>query len=121
MARKDLVGKLADAGEEVIQRLAELPGGSKLVETFNGMRNRIDDLQRRIVGVEGLEQRVAELERRVEELSAAGAPARKPARRTSTPRRSAGVEPDTPGAKRAKAAVERSAEPDAGSDAGASG
>jgi len=63
---KDLLGKLADAGEGAIQRLADMPGAGKVMETMTSMRERIEDLQRRVSRLDSLEQRVAELERRVE-------------------------------------------------------
>jgi hypothetical protein len=80
--RKDLLARLADAGEDAIQRLADVPGAGKLTETLNGLRGRVDDLQRRVRGVEDLEQRVAGLEERVARLE--GGPRRASRRRAST-------------------------------------
>jgi hypothetical protein len=68
-AQKDLLSRLADAGEAAIQRLGEVPGGERFLETVNSMRNRLDELQRRVRGLEALEQRIADLERKVERLS----------------------------------------------------
>ena len=65
MARKDLLSRLADAGEEAIAKLAETPGGDRLMGTVNSLRDRIDELQRRVRGIDELERRVTELERRV--------------------------------------------------------
>jgi hypothetical protein len=74
MARKqtDLLSKIADVGEDAIQRMTDVPGATKLLEMANGMRERIDDLQKRMRGLDVLEQRVKELERRVDELSKPG-------------------------------------------------
>ena len=41
---KDFVTRLADAGEEALQRLAELPGGQKALTAANELRARVDDL-----------------------------------------------------------------------------
>ena len=37
---KDLVSRLADAGEEALHRLAELPGGQKALTAVNELRTR---------------------------------------------------------------------------------
>ncbi|HEY1366844.1 MAG TPA: hypothetical protein VGF23_07015 [Gaiellaceae bacterium] len=69
LSSKDLLSRLADAGEEAIQRLGDVPGGERLLNAANSMRNSIDDLSKRVRGLEKLETRIAELERRVDELS----------------------------------------------------
>lgn len=65
---KDFVGRLADAGEEALQRLTELPGGQRAVTAFNDLRTRVDELAKKVRGVEELEARVAVLEREVATL-----------------------------------------------------
>ena len=114
---KDLLTRLADAGEEAIQRLGEMPGANRMMDAMTGMRDRVDELQRRVRGLDALEQRVAALEQRVDELSrgdAAGLPA--------PGGEDAGVppgpdfhEPETSGARRAADAVQRSSEEQPGS------
>ena len=70
-ARKsDLLTRLVDAGEEAIQRLAEVPGGDRIVGTVNTMRDRVDELQKRVRGLEELDKRLSALERKVEKISA---------------------------------------------------
>ena len=81
--RKDLFTKLAEAGEDAIQRLSDMPGLTKVTESVNTMRTRVDDLSRRMRGVEDLERRIEVLEKRVDKLS--GPKAR---RRTTTGRAS---------------------------------
>ncbi|HXY79780.1 MAG TPA: hypothetical protein VEH55_00280, partial [Gaiellaceae bacterium] len=75
--RTDLLGRLADISEEAIQRLQEAPGADKLIGTLNTIRDRVDELQRRVRGLEDLERRLAALERKVDKLSKAGATARR--------------------------------------------
>ena len=70
---KDLLTRLADRGEEAIQRLGEAPGADRLLGVAQSLRDRLDELQRRMRGLDELERRVAELERRVDELSAPSA------------------------------------------------
>jgi uncharacterized small protein (DUF1192 family) len=67
--QKDLLTRLADAGEEAINRLSDLPGGSRFVDATNTMRARIDELQKKVRGIDELERRVAALEKQVEQLS----------------------------------------------------
>ena len=65
---KDLVARLADAGEEALQRIAELPGGARVMNGFNELRSRVDDLAKKVRGMDALEQRVAVLEKDVAAL-----------------------------------------------------
>jgi hypothetical protein len=67
--RTDLLGKLAELSEDAIHRLQEAPGGDRVVGTMNAMKDRLDDLQRRVRGIDELEARLSALERKVEKLS----------------------------------------------------
>jgi len=67
---KDLLSMLADRGEEAIQRLSDAPGADRLLGAAQALRDRMDEMQKRIRGIEALEKRVAELEKKVEALSA---------------------------------------------------
>jgi hypothetical protein len=64
-----LLGKLADFGEEAIQRLSDAPGGDRLLGALNATRERVDELQKRVRGLEDLEKRLVALERKVEKLA----------------------------------------------------
>lgn len=55
-----------------MQRLAEAPGGDRILGALNATRDRVDDLQRRVRGLEDLEKRLAAVERKVEKLSKSG-------------------------------------------------
>jgi len=83
--RGDLLGRLADLSEEAIQRLTEVPGADRAVGAINSLRERTDELQRRVRGLEALEQRLAALERKVDKLSkASGTSESATARKTTT-------------------------------------
>ena len=41
---KDVMARLANRGEDVLNKLAELPGGAKALKAFNELRERVDDL-----------------------------------------------------------------------------
>jgi hypothetical protein len=87
--RNDLLGRLADISEEALQRLSDTPGADKLLGAMNALRDRTDELQRRVRGIETLEQRIEALERKVEKLmkddgSKASSTTRRSTRTTST-------------------------------------
>jgi hypothetical protein len=79
--RNDILGKLAELSEEAMHRLQEAPGGDRVVGAMNTMRDRLDELQRRVRGIDELEKRLTSLERKVDRLAKAAGP--------STPSRSA--------------------------------
>jgi hypothetical protein len=78
---KDLFTRLAEVGEDAIQKIADMPGAAKLTEAVNTLRSRVDELQKRVRGLDELERRVSALEGRVDELS--GKPKAAPRRRTT--------------------------------------
>jgi hypothetical protein len=67
--QKDLLGKLADKGEEAISKLAEVPAADKVMSAASGMGKRLEDVQKRVRGLESLEKRLSALERRVDKLA----------------------------------------------------
>ena len=69
MITKDLISKLADRGEDVVGKLSDFPAAQRLVEAAGGLRERVDEIQRRLRGLDALERRVAELEKKVDRLS----------------------------------------------------
>ncbi len=82
---EDVIARLAGKGEQAINRLAELPGGTKALSMFNDLRTRVDDLSKKVRGIDDLERRVAKLEkelatlRRGQKAPAQNAPTRKAA------------------------------------------
>lgn len=67
--RTDLRGKLVELSEEAIHRLQDAPGGDRVVGTMNAMKDRLDELQRRVRGLDELEARLSAVERKVEKLA----------------------------------------------------
>jgi hypothetical protein len=82
--RQSIVDRLADLGEEAIQRIGNAPGGDRVLAAMAGTRDRIDDLQKRVRGLEALDKRVASIERRLDKLEGKGKPS------TTTRKRSSG-------------------------------
>jgi phage shock protein A len=74
---KDFVSRLADAGEDALQRIAELPGGNRALSAFNDLRNRVDELGKKVRGIDELEARVAKLEKELAALKRPKTPARR--------------------------------------------
>jgi hypothetical protein len=80
--RQSILDRLADLGEDAIQRIGSAPGGDKVLAAMAGTRDRIDDLQKRVRGLEDLDKRVVSIERRLDKLEGKGtssSTARKPA------------------------------------------
>jgi hypothetical protein len=69
--RTDLLGRLADMSEDAIQRLSDAPGADKLLGALNTLKDRTDDLQKRVRGLEDLEKRLTAVEEKVAKLSKA--------------------------------------------------
>jgi DNA repair exonuclease SbcCD ATPase subunit len=86
---QDLLSRLSQAGEDAIQRLGEAPGGHRVAGAANAFRERADELQRRLRGIDELEKRVAKLEQRLTALEKKPAPRRR-ASSASKPARKAG-------------------------------
>jgi uncharacterized protein YoxC len=80
-SQKDLLTRLSDVGEEALSRVAGSPATTRVLDTVGGMKERLDDVQKKVRGLDALEKRVAKLEKRVEELS-------KPTRGTTSATRS---------------------------------
>jgi hypothetical protein len=79
------VERLADVGEEAIQRIGTAPGADRVLGTLNNVRDRVDDLQKRMRGLERLEKRLTAAERRLDKLEGKGKPA--PRKTSSTSRK----------------------------------
>ena len=86
--QKDLLTRLSDAGEEALSRVAASPATARVIESVGGMRERLDEMQKKLRGLDALEQRVVTLEKRVDELS-------KPKRATASRSRAATAKPAT--------------------------
>ena len=66
---QNLLGRLADAGEEAISKVSEMPAMSRLTTTMTTLRERVDDMQKRLRGLEDIEKRLAALEKKVDNLA----------------------------------------------------
>jgi hypothetical protein len=78
--QQDLLARLADLSEDVVQRLSEAPGADRALQALKALGDKVDELQRRTRGFEELEKRLSTLEKRVDAIAKPKA-ARKPASR----------------------------------------
>ena len=86
--QKDILTQVRDLGSEALHKLADVPGGSKLLEMANESRSRLDEIQKKLRGLDALEKRVAKLEQQLGVQPKKTTTARKTAaRKTSSPRR----------------------------------
>jgi len=84
--KPDLIAKLADRGEDVVGRISDFPAAQRVVEAATGLKERADELQRRLRGLDELEKRVAALEKKVDRLAKPAGAKRSTAKRTTTSR-----------------------------------
>jgi prophage DNA circulation protein len=82
--RTDLLGRLADMSEEAIQRLSDAPGADKVLGAMNTLKDRTDELQKRVCGLEDLEKRLSAVEAKVAKLSKGESAAGKSTKAAST-------------------------------------
>ena len=67
--QKDLLARLAEAGEEALHRLSEAPGMDRATAFARSTRKQLDELSKRVQGISALEARIAKLEKQVATLS----------------------------------------------------
>ncbi len=73
MAQNPL-SRLASFGEVVLEKAAQNPTASKLVTPVLQLKERTDDLARRVRGLEAMERRIEQLEKRLAKLETASKP-----------------------------------------------
>ena len=83
---QDIFSRLADRGEEVIGKLGDMPGAQRLLESANMLKDRTDELQKKIRGLDALERRVVALEKKVDQLSKSSASKKQTPKRTTKPK-----------------------------------
>jgi len=84
--KPDLIAKLADRGEDVVGRITDFPAAQRVVDAAAALKERADELQRRLRGLDELEKRVAALEKKVDRLAKPAGAKRSTAKRTTASR-----------------------------------
>jgi len=74
--QRTIVSRLADAGEDAIQRLGGAPGADRLLGAMNMMRDRLDEMQKRMRALPAVEKRLDAVEKRLDKLEGKGSATR---------------------------------------------
>ena len=70
------ISELASLGEEVLGKASQNPTAARVLNGAMQLKDRLDDLSKRVRGLEAMEQRIDALEKRLDDLEK---PKRKPA------------------------------------------
>ncbi|SRR5712691_1679396 len=70
--QRNIVERLADAGEDAIQRIGSAPGADRIVGAVGSLRERVDEMQKKMRTIDGLGKRLAAIERRLDKLEGKG-------------------------------------------------
>jgi hypothetical protein len=85
---KDVITRLADAGEDALHRLGEFRGGKTVVDAVAGVRERLEDIATQLRKLDPLERRVSAIEKRLDSLEPPKkTPTRRATRSTASARR----------------------------------
>ena len=71
MATKSTLDRLTSLGEEVIGKASQNPNLARVVGAATQLKERVDDLSKRVRGLEAMEKRIADLEQRLKKLEGA--------------------------------------------------
>jgi BMFP domain-containing protein YqiC len=80
---KSPLDRLASLGEDVLGKASQNPTAAKLLQGAMQLRDRVDDLSKRVRGLEAMEKRLAQLEKRVSKVEAAAKKPKPPAAKQS--------------------------------------
>jgi hypothetical protein len=81
---KSPLDRLASLGEEVLDKAAHNPTAARVVQGAMQLKDRVDDLSKRVRGLEAMEKRIAQLEKRIAKLEGNAKRATSSAKKTST-------------------------------------
>ena len=68
---KSTLERLTTLGEEVIGKASQNPNLARVVGAATQLKDRVDDLSKRVRGLESMEKRIAELDERLKKLEGA--------------------------------------------------
>jgi TolA-binding protein len=80
---KSTIDRLTSLGEDVIGKASQYPTANRVLQGAMQMKERVDDLSKRVRGLEAMEKQIAELEKRIAKLE--GTAKRAAAPKPSTP------------------------------------
>jgi hypothetical protein len=65
---KSTIDRLTALGEEVLGKASQNPTAHRVLQSAMQMKDRVDDLSKRVRGLEAMEKRIAQLEKRLAKL-----------------------------------------------------
>jgi hypothetical protein len=68
---KSTIDRLTSLGEDVIGKASQYPTANRVLQGAMQMKERVDDLSKRVRGLEAMEKQIAELEKRIAKLEGA--------------------------------------------------
>jgi TolA-binding protein len=78
--------RLTSLGEDVLGKASQNPTASKFIQQGMQLKAKVDDLSKRVRGLEGMEKKINQLEKRIAKLeSAAKKSAAGSTKKTTTP------------------------------------
>jgi polyhydroxyalkanoate synthesis regulator phasin len=83
--QNDILTRFTELGHEALNKLSDMPGGSKVVDMMNESKARLDEMQKKMRGLDELEKRVAKLEKQVA-ATAKPVPKKPAARKPTVPK-----------------------------------
>ena len=81
---KSTLDRLTSLGEEVIGKASQNPNLARVVNAATQLKDRVDDLSKRVRGLEAMEKRIGELEQRITKLEGAKRRAAAAAKKSET-------------------------------------
>ena len=63
--QNEIVARFTGLTQDALHKLTEVPGGSRIVEMLNESKARLDEMQKKLRGLDELEKRVAKLEKQL--------------------------------------------------------
>ena len=89
---KSTIDRLTSLGEDVIGKASQYPTANRVLQGAMQMKERVDDLSKRVRGLEAMEKQIAELEKRIGKLEGA---AKRAAKSSAAPKPPAHERPPT--------------------------
>jgi outer membrane murein-binding lipoprotein Lpp len=81
---KSPLDRLASLGEDVLGKASQNPTAARMLQGAMQLRDRVDDLSKRVRGLEAMEKRLAQLEKRVARVEGAAKKPSATAKKTAT-------------------------------------
>ncbi|HEX3806581.1 MAG TPA: hypothetical protein VHV52_07355 [Gaiellaceae bacterium] len=84
---KNPLDRLATLGEEVLGKASQSPTAARFIQSAMQMKDRVDDLSKRVRGLEKMEKRLGDVEKRLAKLEGTRKRATSSAKKKSSAKR----------------------------------